>query len=71
MEFARSYFVLLYIIDRADSFAKLDCSINLYADDVKLCSSFKVKEYSSAMDEALEYVTIRVKIWQLLTDCQQ
>jgi len=48
-----------------DGFAKLDCSIKLYADDTKLYSSFKVGDYSPALDEAPEYITKWAGIWQL------
>jgi len=40
----------------ADGFAKLDCSIKLYADDAKLYSSFQVGDYSPALVTALEYI---------------
>ena len=56
---------LLYINDLADGFAKLDCSIKLYADDAKLYSSFNVGDYSPALVEALEYITKWASIWQL------
>jgi len=39
---------LLYSNDLVDGFAKLYCSIKLYADDAKLYSSFKVGDYSPA-----------------------
>jgi len=48
-----------------DGFAKLDCSIKLYTDDAKLHSSFKVGDYSPALDKALEYITKWAGIWQL------
>jgi len=48
-----------------DGFAKLDCSIKLYADDAELYSSFKVGDFSPALDEALEYITNGPPIWQL------
>jgi len=48
---------LLYINDLADGFAKLYCSIKLYVHDAKLYSSFKVGDYSHAVDEAVEYIT--------------
>jgi len=54
---------LLYNNDLVDGFAKLDCSIKLYAGNVKLYSSFKVGDYSPALHEGLEYIW--AGIWQL------
>jgi len=58
---------LLYINNLVDGFANLECSIKLYADDAKLYSSFKVGDYSPALDEALAYITIwaDINLWQL------
>jgi len=41
------------------------CSIKLYADDAKQFCSFKVGEYSPALDEALECIPKSAGIWQL------
>jgi len=60
---------LLFLNDLADGFAKLGFSIKLYADDAKLYSTFKVGNYSPALDEALEYISIDRNMSS--TDCQQ
>jgi len=57
---------LLYINDLADGFAKLDCSVTLYADDAKLYRLFIVGDYSPALDEVLENIT-KWMGWHLAT----
>ena len=45
---------LLYINDLVDCFDDVNCAVKLYADDVKLYSSFTLSAWSVDLDIALQ-----------------
>ena len=57
---------LLYINDLTDILSNVEgCSVKLYADDVKLYSSFKIANYSVDLVTMLDRITEWAIVWQL------
>jgi hypothetical protein len=56
---------LLYINDLSDGFKTSSCTLKLYADDVKLYSSYQIGEYSIPLVQAINYLTEWSTAWQL------
>lgn len=57
---------LLYINDLTDILSNFkSCSVKLYADDVKLYSSFKISDFSVDLATVLDRVSEWASLWQL------
>lgn len=56
---------LLYINDLVDCFNDVNCIVKLYADDVKLYSSFTLSDRSVDLDIALQRLVEWANTWQL------
>ena len=56
---------LLYINDLVDCFEDVNCAVKLYADDVKLYSSFTLSAWSVDLDIALQRLVDWAYTWQL------
>ena len=57
--------LLLYINDLVDCFNDVNCVVKLYADDVKLYSSFTLSDRSVDLDIALQRLVEWANTWQL------
>lgn len=62
---------LLYINDLADCFDDVNCVVKLYADDVKLYSSFTLSALSEDLDTALQRLVGWANTWQLPIACRK
>jgi Reverse transcriptase (RNA-dependent DNA polymerase) len=56
---------LLYNNDLVDCFDDMNCAVKLYADDVKLYSSFTLSAWSVDMDTAIQQLVDWAYTWQL------